>query len=146
MQNSFFAKTPVVSFSSRVNCTAKHLSQKNLDFFKRAFCVCQLQQTSAIDFSDLFTFKLTRCPGTQQSAGMFTHSRNLFQNLNGWKQSPVLFTATKHKSPFDGSYFWNNIIRTLGGSPGLEVMQGDSHSQGRGFKPCHHILDGHFFT
>ena len=29
------------------------------------------------------------------------------------------------------------------GSPGLVVMVGDSHSEGRGFKSRHRILDGH---
>ena len=33
-----------------------------------------------------------------------------------------------------------------GGSPGLMVMGGDSHSKGRGFESRHRILDGHFFT
>ena len=32
---------------------------------------------------------------------------------------------------------------TLGGSPGLVVMGGDSCSEGRGFESQHHILDGH---
>ena len=32
----------------------------------------------------------------------------------------------------------------MGGSPGLVVMGGDSHSEGRGFKSQYRILDGHF--
>ena len=32
----------------------------------------------------------------------------------------------------------------MGGSPGLVVMEGDSCSEGRGFKSKHYILDGHF--
>ena len=34
------------------------------------------------------------------------------------------------------------ITSPLGGSPGLVVMGGDSHSKGRGFKSQHRILDG----
>ena len=34
----------------------------------------------------------------------------------------------------------------MGGSPGLVVTGGDSHSEGRGFESWCHILDGHFFT
>ena len=33
---------------------------------------------------------------------------------------------------------------SMGVSPGLVVMGGDSCSEGRGFKSQHHILDGHF--
>ena len=33
-----------------------------------------------------------------------------------------------------------------GGSPGLVVMGGDSHSEGHGFESLHRILDGHFFS
>ena len=33
---------------------------------------------------------------------------------------------------------------TKGGSPCLVVMGEDSCSEGRGFKPRRHILDGHF--
>ena len=40
----------------------------------------------------------------------------------------------------------NKAIIDLGGSPGLLVMGGDSHSKGRGFESRHCILDGHFFT
>ena len=36
--------------------------------------------------------------------------------------------------------------QTLGGSPGLVVMGGDSRPKGRGFESLHRILDGHFFT
>ena len=36
--------------------------------------------------------------------------------------------------------------KELGGSPGLEVMGRDSHSEGCGFESRHRILDGHFFT
>ena len=32
----------------------------------------------------------------------------------------------------------------LGGSPGLVVMGGDSHSEGHGFESRYYILDGHF--
>ena len=32
----------------------------------------------------------------------------------------------------------------LGGSPGLVVMGGDSHSEGHGFESRYRILDGHF--
>ena len=35
------------------------------------------------------------------------------------------------------------LIKRLGGSPGLVVMGGDSHSKGCEFKPRHRILDGH---
>ena len=38
-------------------------------------------------------------------------------------------------------YFKNGPF--LGGSPGLVVMRGDSHSKGRGFESWRHILDGH---
>ena len=31
-----------------------------------------------------------------------------------------------------------------GGSPGLVVMGGNSHSKGHGFESQHRILDGHF--
>ena len=31
------------------------------------------------------------------------------------------------------------------GSPGLVVMGGDAHSEGRGFEYQRSILDGHFF-
>ena len=34
---------------------------------------------------------------------------------------------------------------SLGGSPGLVVMGGDSHSEGRGFEYRCHILVGHYF-
>ena len=39
----------------------------------------------------------------------------------------------------------NKIItsRKVGGSPGLVVMGGDSHSKGRGFESLWRILDGH---
>ena len=33
-----------------------------------------------------------------------------------------------------------------GGSPGLVIMGGDYHSEGRGFESQCHILDGNFFT
>ena len=36
------------------------------------------------------------------------------------------------------------IIYLKGGNPGLVVMEGDSHSRGRGYKSPHQILDGHF--
>ena len=34
-------------------------------------------------------------------------------------------------------------FRTQGGSPGLVVMGGDSHSKGSGFESRRRILDGH---
>ena len=34
-------------------------------------------------------------------------------------------------------------MSTLGGSPGLVVMVGDSCSKGHGFESLRHILDGH---
>ena len=37
-------------------------------------------------------------------------------------------------------------IWSLGGSPGLVVMGGDSCSEGNGFKSQYCILDGHFIT
>ena len=36
------------------------------------------------------------------------------------------------------------VLRLVGGSPGLVVMGGDSHSRGREFESQHRILDGHF--
>ena len=36
--------------------------------------------------------------------------------------------------------------RGLGGSPGLVVKGGDSHSEGCGFESQHRILNGHSFT
>ena len=36
------------------------------------------------------------------------------------------------------------IINVSAGSPGLVVMGGDSHPEGRGFESQHCILDGHF--
>ena len=36
--------------------------------------------------------------------------------------------------------------QTLGESPGLVAMGGDSCFKGREFVSLHHILDGHFFT
>ena len=38
------------------------------------------------------------------------------------------------------------IMIIEGGSPGLVVMGGDSHSKGHEFESWHRILDGHFFT
>ena len=39
-----------------------------------------------------------------------------------------------------------HLLTSVGGSHGLVVMGRDSHSEGRGFKSRHRILDGHFFT
>ena len=38
------------------------------------------------------------------------------------------------------------IVLKKGGSPGLVVMGGDSHSEGRGLESQCRILDGHLFT
>ena len=38
---------------------------------------------------------------------------------------------------------WQHFLPGLGGSPGLVVMGGDSHSEGRGFESLCCILDGH---
>ena len=42
--------------------------------------------------------------------------------------------------------FTARILQSLGGSPGLVVMGGDSCSKGHWFESQRPILDGHFFT
>ena len=44
----------------------------------------------------------------------------------------------------NGKISRNNTMKTLGGSPGLVDMGGDSLSKGRRFKSLQFILDGHF--
>ena len=55
------------------------------------------------------------------------------------------FTYTLHWTPSNEPHSKVTIC-LLGGSPGLVVMGGDSHSEGRGFESRCRILDGHFFT
>ena len=42
--------------------------------------------------------------------------------------------------------FTARILQSLGGSPDLVVMGGDSCSKGRVFESQHHVLDGHVYT
>ena len=60
--------------------------------------------------------------------------------------APVLFK----KGLLPASYLFahvsvlkNPVNNVKGGSPGLVVMEGDSHSKGRGFESRRRILDGH---
>ena len=46
----------------------------------------------------------------------------------------------------DFSFALGTNLSRVDGSRGLVVMGRDSCSEGRGFEPQHHILDGHFFT
>ena len=39
-----------------------------------------------------------------------------------------------------------NSLLSLGESPGLVVMGGESCTRGRGFESWHWMVDGHFFT
>ena len=61
--------------------------------------------------------------------------------LSQGKQRP-LFTPAQTNNTVEE---WAIIkAKVLGGSPGLVVMGGGSHSEGRGLETRHHILDGHF--
>ena len=73
--------------------------------------------------------------------------------LNGYKLTWVLLIIQQNNyiptSPDGRETRISNYILTvwsMGGSPGLVVMRGDSCSKGTEFESRHSILDGHFFT
>ena len=56
----------------------------------------------------------------------------------------IIAQLVSNKTVVDKVALSHENCQHMGGSPGLEVMRRDSRSEGRGFKPCHHLLDGHF--
>ena len=89
-------------------------------------CFCKLKMSYAIEFS--FYFKLLL------SLFLFEKAFAAIALL----QTVELFSRWR----------WTNgstqSQTSMGGSPGLVVMGGDSCTEGRGFESQHHILVGHF--